>query len=83
MSATATHDLVIKNGEYQDHMSGETKARWLNIGTLFTHDDGGLSVKLDCVPIGVPDSQGWVKACLLYTPPSPPDRPQHRMPSPA
>lgn len=62
MSAQATHDLVIKNGEYQDHMSGETKARWLNIGTLFTHDDGGLSVKLDCVPIGVPDWQGWVKA---------------------
>lgn len=61
MSAQATHDLVIKNGEYQDHMSGETKARWLNIGTLFTHDDGGLSLKLDCVPIGVPEWQGWVK----------------------
>lgn len=61
MSAQATHDLVIKNGGYQDHMSGETKARWLNIGTLFAHDDGGLSIKLVCVPIGVPDWQGWVK----------------------
>lgn len=62
MSAQATHDLVIKNGEYQDHMSGETKARWLNVGTLFTHDDGGVSIKLDCFPVGVPEWQGWIKA---------------------
>lgn len=60
--ASATHDLVIKNGEYQDHMSGETKARWLNVGTLFTHDDGGVSIKLDCFPVGVPEWQGWIKA---------------------
>lgn len=57
-----THDLVIKNGEYQDRNTGETKARWLNIGTVFTHDDGGLSIKLDCLPVGIPDWQGWVKA---------------------
>lgn len=60
--ATATHDLVVKNGEYQDRESGETKARWLNVGTLFTHDDGGVSIKLDCFPVGVPEWQGWIKA---------------------
>lgn len=58
---TATHDLVVKNGEYQDRNSGETKARWLTIGTVFTHDDGGLSLKIDCMPVGIPDWQGWVK----------------------
>lgn len=59
MSATATHDLCIKTGEYTDR-NGETKARWLNIGTVFRHDDGGSSIKLDCLPVGVPDWAGWV-----------------------
>jgi hypothetical protein len=60
MAATPTHDLVIKNGEYLDRMSGETKARWLTMGTLFEHDDGGLSIKLDCLPVGIPEWNGWV-----------------------
>ncbi len=59
MSTTATHDLCIKTGEYTDR-NGETKGRWLTIGTVFKHDDGGSSIKLDCVPIGVPDWGGWV-----------------------
>ncbi|MBK1722806.1 hypothetical protein [Thiocystis violacea] len=60
MSAQPTHDLVIKTGDYTDRMTGEMKARWLTIGTVFKHDDGGTSIKLDCVPVGLPDWQGWV-----------------------
>ncbi len=59
MSATPTHDLCIKQGEYIDS-NGEQKGRWLTIGTIFRHDDGGTSIKLDCVPIGNPDWNGWV-----------------------
>ncbi|MEO5344106.1 MAG: hypothetical protein H7842_12365 [Gammaproteobacteria bacterium SHHR-1] len=57
--AQATHDLAIKTGEYQD-ASGQTKGRWQRIGTVFRHDDGGTSIKLDCIPVGLPDWNGWV-----------------------
>lgn len=60
MSARPTHDLVIKVGEYDDRETGETKARWLTIGTVFRHDEGGTSIKLDCLPVGLPDWNGWV-----------------------
>jgi hypothetical protein len=59
MSTTATHDLCIKTGEYTDR-NGEQKGRWLTIGTVFRYDDGGSSIKLDCLPVGVPDWHGWV-----------------------
>jgi hypothetical protein len=59
MSAQATHDLAIKNGEYTDQQ-GQTKGRWMKIGTVLKHDDGGTSIKLDCVPIGMPGWEGWV-----------------------
>ncbi len=60
MSARPTHDLVIKTGEYPDRETGEMKARWLTIGTVFKHDEGGTSIKLDCLPVGLPDWTGWV-----------------------
>ena len=60
MSAKPTHDLCIKTGEYQDRETGQTKGRWLTIGTVFKHDDGGTSIKLDCVPVGLKDWEGWV-----------------------
>jgi hypothetical protein len=59
MSATATHDLCVKTGEYTDR-SGENKGRWLTIGTVFRHAHGGSWIKLNCFPIGVPDWSGWV-----------------------
>lgn len=59
MSAYPTHDLAVKVGEYQDR-SGQTKGRWQRIGTVFKHDDGGTSIKLDAIPVGVPDWNGWV-----------------------
>lgn len=60
MPAQPTHDLAIKTGEYTDHASGQSKGRWLRVGTVFRHDSGGLSIKLDCVPVGMPDWQGWI-----------------------
>jgi hypothetical protein len=27
---------------------------------VFKHDDGGISSKLDCVPVGLKDWEGWV-----------------------
>lgn len=59
MSARPTHDLCIKTGEYQDG-SGQTKGRWLTIGAVFKHDDGGTSIKLDCIPVGLEGWKGWV-----------------------
>ena len=60
MSAKPTHDLAIKTGEYNDSNTGQMKGRWLRIGTVIRHDDGGSSIKLDCVPVGLPDWDGWV-----------------------
>jgi hypothetical protein len=59
MGARPTHDLAIKTGEYTDK-DGQTKGRWLNIGTIFKHDDGGVSIKLDAIPVGMPEWKGWV-----------------------
>lgn len=58
MAAKPTHDIAIKTGEYQN-ANGETKGRWLNIGTVFRHDDGGTTLKLDAIPVGLPEWQGW------------------------
>jgi len=59
MAARPTHDLAVKTGEYTDRQ-GQTKGRWLRIGTVIKHDDGGTSIKLDAVPVGLPDWDGWV-----------------------
>ncbi|TQF00213.1 MAG: hypothetical protein FKY71_04705 [Spiribacter salinus] len=60
MPAKPTHDLAIKTGEYHDRETGQMKPRWLRIGTVIRHDDGGTSIKLDCLPVGIPDWEGWV-----------------------
>ena len=59
MAATATHNLCVKVGEYTT-MGGETKARWQRIGLVFKHEDGGTSIKIETMPVGVPDWEGWV-----------------------
>lgn len=58
MSAQYTHDLAIKTGEYTDG-GGATKGRWLNVGKVFRHDDGGTSVKLDALPV-LASWDGWI-----------------------
>ena len=46
-----TMDAVITTGEYTDNQ-GNLKKKYMNIGTLFVYQDGGLSLKLDAMPIG-------------------------------
>lgn len=41
-------------GTYTDRQGNEKK-RYLNVGTLFKYEDGGLALKIDAVPIG----EGW------------------------
>jgi hypothetical protein len=60
MPAQPTHDLAIKTGEYTDYASGQPKGRWLRVGTVFKHDNGGISIKLDCLPTGLPEWEGWI-----------------------
>ena len=64
MAAKATHSLSVKTGEYTD-AQGQTRGRWLRIGTVFQHDDGGRSIKLDAIPVGVPNWDGWVSVYKL------------------
>jgi hypothetical protein len=32
----------------------------IKIGTVFRHEDGGTSIKLDCLPVGMQEWNGWV-----------------------
>jgi len=57
--AKVTHDLVVKTGTYVDG-NGEIKGRYKNIGFVMNHDDGGTSIKLECLPIGFPNWDGWI-----------------------
>lgn len=53
-------EIVVKTGEYQDRNTGETKARWQNVGSLMQNDDdNSLFVILDRTfnPAGVPNSE--------------------------
>ena len=51
MAVAKTMDAIITTGEYTN-AQGEQKKSYLKIGTLFVYDDGGLSLKLDAVPVG-------------------------------
>ena len=51
MAVTKTMKATIITGEYQNNQ-GETKKSYATIGTLFIYDDGGMSLKLDALPIG-------------------------------
>lgn len=54
-----THDIAISNGEYQQN--GVTKKRWITLGSVFTDErTGRQSIKLDVMPVGVPDFEGWM-----------------------
>lgn len=42
---------VATTGTYTDR-NGSEKKRYVNVGTLFQYDDGGLALKLDSIPVG-------------------------------
>jgi hypothetical protein len=58
MASRKTHDAVATVGTYKDR-NGNEKKRYINVGSVFTDDDGRQSLKLDSVPVG-PEWSGWV-----------------------
>lgn len=56
--ATKKYEAVATIGEYKDK-NGETKKRYINVGTVFENDKGQLSLKLDAVPVGQ-EWSGWI-----------------------
>lgn len=57
---TRESDLMVPNGEYQQ--DGQTKTRWLKIGSVFTDTKNGETrrkLKIDCMPVG--EFDGWVQ----------------------
>lgn len=52
-----THSVSVKVGEYQK--DGETKGRYLRVGSVMKNEDGGTFILLDRTfnPAGVPNPQ--------------------------
>lgn len=50
------YDLAVKTGEYTDNQ-GQTKGRWLNVGSVMDGNDGGQFIILDRTfnPAGLPN----------------------------
>lgn len=60
MSMKKTHDVMVTTGEFKDRETGEMRKRRMQIASIFTDEESGhLSLKLDCVPAGLPDWKGW------------------------
>jgi hypothetical protein len=57
MAMKKTHDAVYAGEKYQDRQSGEEKTRYINMGVLFTRDDGSLTCKVEILPVGF---NGWI-----------------------
>jgi hypothetical protein len=51
-----THDAVYAGEKYTDR-DGNEKTRYVNVGALFTRDDGSMTMKLEAVPVGF---NGWI-----------------------
>ncbi|WP_353048320.1 hypothetical protein [Halomonas sp. ISL-56] len=52
-------DIAVKTGEYLDRQSGQTKARWQNVGALMKSDDGNEFIILHrwFNPAGLPNPE--------------------------
>jgi len=46
-----TMNATIVTGEYTDRATGQQKKSYLTIGKLFVYNDGGMSLKLEAMPI--------------------------------
>lgn len=56
MAMKKTHDAVYAGEKYTDR-EGNEKTRYINVGALFTRDDGSMTMKMESVPIGF---SGWI-----------------------
>lgn len=61
MKAKRTHDVVATIGTYKDR-DGNEKKRYQNCGSVFTGEDGRMSLKLDALPV----SKDWSGFFSLY-----------------
>ena len=61
MAMRPTDDLVVKTGSYTTP-NGETKSRYLKIGTIFQRDDGSEAILIEALPVGgaAREWNGWV-----------------------
>ena len=50
------YDLVVATGTYQK--DGQDKTQWLNVGKVLEKQNGGLVIKIDCIPTSVIDRDG-------------------------
>lgn len=57
MSSQKIYDAVATVGTYQK--DGKEKKRYLTVGAVFKHDDGGMSMKLEALPVSK-DWSGWL-----------------------
>ena len=58
MAAKLVYDAVATVGEYTDKQ-GNKKKRYMTVGKVFESEGGGLSLKLDALPV-VPEWSGWI-----------------------
>ena len=56
--AKKVFDAAVSTGTYTDSQ-GQEKKRWVNVGAVFEHDGGGMSLKLETVPVGK-EWSGWI-----------------------
>ena len=64
--STKTQNITVKKGTYTNK-AGETKADWMHIGRLVTHEDGKQSIYLDAIPTNF-DGKAYVFAREQYQP---------------
>lgn len=56
MAMKKTHDAVYAGEKYTDR-NGQEKTRYINIGALFSRDDGSMTLKLESLPVNF---NGWI-----------------------
>jgi len=56
MAMRKTHDAVYAGEKYTDR-DGNEKTRYVNVGAMFTRDDGSMTMKLESIPVGF---TGWI-----------------------
>lgn len=77
MAMRKTHDAVYAGEKYTDR-DGNEKTRYVNVGALFTRDDGSMTLKLESIPVNF---NGWIS---FYAPKGQADaRRTQRQPAPA
>ena len=51
--------IVVSTGQYTHPETQEVKKRWLEIGSIFQNENGGLSLNLKALPLAKLDSNGF------------------------